>query len=222
MLNGISWQHGCVDYARDPTGWFDRLYAEAAGGDAVIPWQRGAPHRHLAAWAEARALQGAERRAVVVGCGLGDDAEYIAGFGFDTLAFDISPTAIGMARQLHPDSPVRYVTADLLDPPPAWLGTFDLVVECITVQALPDPPRAAAIANVGSLVAPGGTLLVIAFADDGTRPARDKAGGRGGPPWPLSRAEIDSFAVAGLVPAQVELVRDSGAHWVAEFSRPDD
>ena len=61
-------------------------------------------------------------------------------------------------------SAVDYVVADLLAPPPAWSKAFDLVVEIYTVQALPDPPRRDAIAGVADMVAPGGTLLVIAFA----------------------------------------------------------
>jgi ubiquinone/menaquinone biosynthesis C-methylase UbiE len=77
----------------------------------------------------------------VVGCGLGDDAEYVAGRGFDTVAFDISASAIRAARRRYPDSAVHYVTADLLDPPGEWERAFDLVVESLTLQALPDPRR---------------------------------------------------------------------------------
>lgn len=37
-------------------------------------------------------------RAVVIGCGLGDDAEYLASMGYEVTAFDISPTAIAMCH----------------------------------------------------------------------------------------------------------------------------
>ena len=80
--------------AGDATGWFERLYAAAEAGDVVVPWDRGSPHRLLVQWAEQRGITGNGRRAVVVGCGLGDDAEYIAGLGFDTVGFDISASAI--------------------------------------------------------------------------------------------------------------------------------
>jgi 2-polyprenyl-3-methyl-5-hydroxy-6-metoxy-1,4-benzoquinol methylase len=89
----------------------------------------------------------AGRSAVVVGCGFGRGAEHLAGLGFRTVAFDISPTAVRAARARHPDSPVRYQTADLLDPPTGWRPGFDLVLESMTVQALPvelrerPPPR---------------------------------------------------------------------------------
>ena len=67
--------------AGDPTGWFDRLYAAGARGQVLVPWRRRQPHPLLANWASAQELSGAARRAVVVGCGLGADAEYIASLG---------------------------------------------------------------------------------------------------------------------------------------------
>jgi len=150
--------------AGDPTGWFEPLYAAAEEGAAVVPWDRGAPHWLLTAWAGRRALNGDGRRALVVGCGLGADAEYIAGRGFAVLAFDISASAIRAARRRFPGSAVDYQVADLLAPPAGWREAFDLVVESQTVQALPDPPRRDAIASIGRMVAPGGTLVVIALA----------------------------------------------------------
>ena len=201
--------------ADDPTGWFDRLYG---AGEVAMPWNRTDPHPLLTQWAQARRLTGTGERAVVVGCGLGADAEYIAGHGYNTVAFDIAETAIRQARQRFPDSPVRYMTADLLDLPAPWLRAFDLVVEIITVQALPDPHRHQAIVNVGRLVAPGGTLLVIAAAQ-ADQPAQVQL-----PPWPLSRAEVDAFATDGLVALQIEQISDprssSGRRWRGEFRRP--
>ena len=90
--------------AGDPTGWFDRLYAAGARGQMPVPWRRRQPHPLLAGWASAQELSGAAR-AVVVGCGLGADAEYVASLGFDTTGFDISRTAIRLARQRFPVPP---------------------------------------------------------------------------------------------------------------------
>lgn len=200
--------------AGDPTGWFDHLYRQGASGEVPMPWNRTQPHPLLAGWAQAQRIAGHGRRAVVAGCGLGADAEYVAGLGFGTTAFDIAGTAIREARRRYPHTPVRYQIADLLNPPPQWLRAFDLVVEIITVQALPDPPRRQAIVNVGRLVAPGGTLLAIAAARDET------AGEQSGPPWPLTRGEIDAFATDGLTPIDVELITDGDtARWRASFHR---
>ncbi|MBA3821823.1 MAG: class I SAM-dependent methyltransferase, partial [Deltaproteobacteria bacterium] len=135
----------------DPTGWFEPLYAAAGDGSAVLPWARGGPHPLLAPWTSALGLRGDGRPALVVGSGPGDDAELVAALGFDTLAFDIAPSAIRMARARFLDSAVDYRTADLLDPPVEWEQAFELVVEIFTVQSLPDPPRARAIMNVGRM-----------------------------------------------------------------------
>jgi SAM-dependent methyltransferase len=200
----------------DPTGWFEPLYAAAEAGEAVVPWDRGGPSPLLVEWTAARAPEGRGARAVVVGCGLGDDAEHVAGLGFRTIAFDIAPTAIRGARRRFPGSRVEYVVADLLDPPADWHRAFDLVVESITVQALPDPPRPVAIANVASLVAPGGTLLVLAAAREQHEPAN-------GPPWPLTRAEVESFATGGVEAVRIEDLRHMPEpwerRWRAEFRR---
>jgi SAM-dependent methyltransferase len=203
--------------ADDPTGWFERVYAAAGNGEATVPWDRGAPQRLLVDWARARALDGNGRRAVIVGCGLGDDAEYFSGLGFDTVAFDVSPTAVRTARQRFPESTVEYVTANLLDLPANWRQAFDLVVESLTIQSLPDPPRADAIVQVGRLVRPGGTLVAVALGrdDDHESPT--------GPPWALSRAEIDALAKGGLSPVRIECFPGDGpteSRWLAEFHRP--
>lgn len=169
-------------------------------------------------WAENRGVDGRGRRALVIGCGLGQDAEYVAGLGFDAVAFDIAPTAIRVARDRFRWSPVDYLVADLLAPPAEWHQAFDLVVESRTVQALPEPQRAMAIANVGPMVRPEGTLIVLARVGDTSTPADQ------GPPWPLTRREIESFGRGGLTPVRIEDLPDpddpSVRRWRAEFHRP--
>ena len=180
-------------------------------GNAIVPWDRGTPNALLVEWAGER--DGAGQSAVVVGCGLGRDSEYLASLGYRTAGFDLSETAIRGARERHPESSVQYEAAESARAARHYLrAAFDLVVESYTVQSLPDPPRADAIAAVRTLVAPGGTLLVIAAAgDDGAEV--------GGPPWPLTRAEIDAFGSAELPVRHIErLVDQEGtARWRAEF-----
>jgi SAM-dependent methyltransferase len=195
----------------DPTAMFEPMYEAAADGQDRLPWDRGGPHPLLEAWG--RDLEGAGRRALVVGSGLGTDAEFIAERGFDVVGFDISPTAVAMARRRFPDSVVDYAVADLLDLPGKWSKAFDLVVESLTVQSMPIAYHASASANVARTVADGGTLLVIATARD------ERDGIPDGPPWPLTRAEIEAFAVDGLTPVEIEEVREPGvpARWRAVF-----
>jgi len=205
----------------DATGWFDRLYASARTGEAVIPWDRGAPHPALVQWAEGRHgdldAGGRRQRAVVVGCGLGSDAEFVAGLGFDTVAFDVAASAIETARGRFPDSAVDYRVADLLKLPPDWQESFDLVFESLTIQSLPIPLHPKAIAGVAGLAGPGGTLLVVASA-------RDEQNVPTGPPWPLTRSEMEAFAVdEGLEPVGIDEIDDTAnptvVGWRAEFRR---
>ena len=175
--------------AGDPTGWFDRLYRAGESGHVAVPWSRSEAQHLLTDWAASRSLHGGGRRAIVVGCALGADAEFVACLGYETTAFDISPAAIRLTRRRHRGSPVHYTMANLLDLPSTWTRAFDLVVEIITVQALPDPPRSDAIANVGRLVGLGGVLVAVALAQPENESREAEA-----PPWPLSREEIDHFA----------------------------
>ena len=203
--------------AGDGTGWFEKLYKEAEAGVSVVPWADGAPNPHLVSWADG--MSGDGRKALVVGCGLGYDAEFLAGLGFAVTAFDVAPSAIAAARRENPGSTVTYVTADLLNLPTDWAGAFDLVAEAYTVQPLYGPTRAAAIGALPIPVAPGGTLLVIARATDEEDPVRDPAL----MPWPLTRAELDAAAGGTLRAVRVEQFLDQEEprrlRWRAEFRR---
>ena len=189
---------------------FEAIYAGAEAGGAKPPWDYGAPRPQLVEWVEARNLTCDGREALVVGCGFGADAELLARLGFRTTGFDFAPTAIAAARRKHPDSEVEYVVADVLDLPHEWQGRFDLVVESLTVQSMPPEQHTAAAQNIAALVAPGGTLLVLATT-------RDEGSDVKGPPWPLTRAELEEFASGDLVMRGVERI-ESGTWWRAELS----
>jgi 2-polyprenyl-3-methyl-5-hydroxy-6-metoxy-1,4-benzoquinol methylase len=204
--------------AGDATGWFERLYAEAEAGVSVVPWADGRPDPQLVEWADGVVLDGAGRRALVVGCGLGYDAEFLAGRGFAVTAFDLAPTAIAGAKRLYPDSLVDYQTADLLDLPAAWAGAFDLVMEAYTVQPLYGPVRQRALAALHGPVAPGGSLLVLSRATEEDDPVRDPAM----MPWPLTPAEL-ALAGGPLRAHRIEKYADDQdpprLRWRAEFRR---
>jgi len=175
----------------DAIGWFERLYAQARADGRGVPWARNAPHPDFLEWLETEAGPGEGRRALAVGCGLGDDAEALAAHGFATTAFDVSPSAIDLCRQRFPASPVDYRAADLLDPPAAWIDAFDLVVEIITVQALPPEVQADALRQIMRFVAPGGLLFV------GTQVRLPRLNPTG-PPWPLDVSLLDLPVEMGM------------------------
>ena len=192
-----------------PTAWFERLYAAADRGTTAVPWDREEPNPPLVEWLGSRRPGGT---AVVVGCGYGRDAEHLSRLGYETTAFDISPTAIDGARARHPASTVDYEAADLLALPAHWRGAFDLVVEIRNVQALPPALHGQAAAAVSWLVAPGGTLFVAGAVGDGHAD---------GPPWPLTRSELEGFAVDGVEPATIDVLDSDSAValWRAVFVR---
>ena len=189
---------------------FEAIYVGAESGGAKPPWDYGAPRPQLVEWVEARDLTGAGRTAMVVGCGYGADAEYLARLGFRTRGFDFAPTAIAAARRKYPASEVDYRVADVLELPSAWQHRFDLVVESLTVQSMPPEQHVAAAQSIAALVAPQGTLLVLATT-------RDEGSEVQGPPWPLTRAELDEFANGDLTLRRVERI-EGGTWWRAELS----
>jgi SAM-dependent methyltransferase len=174
----------------EPTRWFEEIWSAGARREIAVPWDRDTAYPPVLDFVDGKG-PGVGRRAVVVGAGLGADAELLAAHGYSTVAFDIAPSAVELARRRHPDSAVTYRVADLLDLPSELVGVFDLVIEVFTVQAMPRSLRSDAVAGVRRLLAPGGEALVIQFVrPDG---AVDE-----GPPWLLDRTEMESFAAGGV------------------------
>jgi hypothetical protein len=171
--------------AGDPTGWFEKLYQEQEEGRKVIPSADAGPNPNLLPF------DGTGKRALIVGCGFGDDSEQFAAWGFETTAFDVSPSAVRACRRRFPQSRVDYITADLLKPPEEWTGRFDFVLEIYTLQVLPPELRPKAIRGVAGFAKEGGRILVIARARAEDEP-------EGLMPWPLMRRELDDFVRLGL------------------------
>jgi len=176
----------------DSFGWFDEFYKEAAGNNDQIPWADLEPNRFFKDWAERNNLKGNGRKALVVGCGLGDDAIYLDDLGFSVTAFDISSTAIEWAKRLHRERDIQFEIADLFQPFRGWLGGFEFVLEIYTIQPLPLEMRPGVIDAIASFVAPKGELVLVTRGrDDDEVPAEL--------PWPLSRKDLSKFEANGLL-----------------------
>lgn len=199
----------------EPAGWFERVYENAHEGQGRIPWAKMQPDPQFVAWAERVQLTGDGARALVIGCGLGDDAEALAARGFAVTAFDISPTAIAWCKERFPHSTVDYRVADLFAAPEAWAGDFAFVLENRTVQALPFQLAEQSIRRIAGFVAPGGRLLVLCHGREAHEPAR-------GIPWPLSRTELAHFEAAGLEEAHFEDFIDGLRRFLVVYRRPQD
>ena len=103
-------------------------------------------------------------RALDVGCGEGADSVWLARQGWQVTALDISARAVERTEASATDAGVHVegVAAGLLDAPLAEAG-YDLV--SAMYPALLRTPTAQAEQRLLSLVAPGGTLLVVHHAD---------------------------------------------------------
>jgi SAM-dependent methyltransferase len=175
----------------DNDGSFERLYEDAGQVYERIPWAALAPRPALIDWLD-RDAAGDGAPALVIACGLGDDAEELARRGFAVEAFDYAPTAISQARRRFPESVVNYQVADLLDLPIAWRGRFARVVEVQTIQSTPPDSHRAAIAAIAATLAPGGKLFLRAAMRSEHQAASQR-------PWPLRWSELEWFSEEGLV-----------------------
>lgn len=180
--------------------WFEGVYANANRQTTNISWADLRPNPFMLEWLETIEPDTHNKSAVVVGCGLGDDAEELARRGYNVTAFDVSATAVDWCRQRFPDSKVDYTVSDLFTSPKDW--RFDFVLEVNTIQAIPVAVRHAVINAIADLVASGGTLLAIGRLAK-TPEQQIKR------PWPLTRSELQYFVDAGLTELRFDTFGDA-------------
>ena len=167
----------------EPLRWFEELYAGADRDSEEIPWAKMEANPKMVEWIANRPeITG---HALVVGCGLGDDAEWLSAAGFDVTAFDLSQSSIDWCRERFPNSAVNYCVGDLLEPEDAWSEAFDLVIEIHILQAIPDSIRDAAASNLPKFLNDGGHLFCIG------RLLTERIPSEPSPPWPLSRVWLN-------------------------------
>jgi 2-polyprenyl-3-methyl-5-hydroxy-6-metoxy-1,4-benzoquinol methylase len=203
--------------ADDPTGWFDSIYTDAEGNHKAVFWADLEPNPYLLEWLGNHTLKPAGHRAIVVGCGVGDDAEALGEAGYEVTAFDISPEAIRLCKKRYPDTRVNYLVADLFDYPPQWTENFELVYECNTIQVLPGEYRIQARDAMVSLLVPQGYILVSCRS-------RIKSEQEDDIPLPLDKDEIDGFIRCGLSNESFEAYDDTQEppvpHFFASYKKP--
>ena len=162
-----------------PLRWFEELYSRAERNSMMIPWATLEPNPVMLKWLEGRNISG---KALVVGCGLGDDAIGLEKLGWEVTAFDISSACVNWCKERFPNSNVVWQVADLLNPPDEWFRKFDLVVEIHILQAIPDGGiRESGAHNLPKLLNKDGHLLCIGRLDDGRELEMNP------PPWPLKK-----------------------------------
>jgi hypothetical protein len=143
-------------------------------------WDKGAPAPGLVEFL--REHPGLTRgRVAVPGCGLGHDVRAWEAHGFQAQGFDIAPSAIRLATDLEAPAAsgqrARFHLLDFLcDTPPFQ---FDWVFEHTLFCAIQPAERDAYVNALLRWLKPGGTYLAVNYIVC-----------EGGPPFPVSRAEI--------------------------------
>lgn len=141
------------------------------------PWDQGrnlaALHRYLATH------PGAGARALIPGCGTGQEIVALAEAGYEVTAIDFSPPAIARARtRVGPSLADRMVLGDFFTHDFAG-APFELIYERTFVCALPPAFWPKIVDRLASLLRPGGTLAGEYFFGDK----------EDGPPFGLEPAE---------------------------------
>lgn len=194
----------------DPLGWFDSIYTDAEGDHNAVFWADLKPSPYLLEWISSAQPSAKGKKAIVIGCGVGDDAEALSKHGYEVTAFDISPEAIRLCKNRYPDTKVNYLVKNLFDYPSQWKEAFDLVYECNTIQVLPGKYRTQARDAMVSLLAPKGHILVSCRS-------RLKGKQEDAIPLPLDKDEIDGFIHCGLSEKSFFIYDDSQVPSVPHF-----
>jgi SAM-dependent methyltransferase len=125
----------------------------------------------------------------VPGCGRGHDAGLLARHGYRVTAFDFADAAVAAARRRVAADRVTVAVEqrDVFTLARAYAGAFDGVWEYTCFCAIDPARREEYVRVLHAILRPGGLLLACFY------PLRE---GEGGPPFPVSREDIDR-ALAG-------------------------
>lgn len=147
---------------------FDGLYrgepiAEGGPTPAGVPWdiQRAQPRLM-----ELEALGGFSGEVLDIGCGLGDNAIYLASRGHSVTGLDGSPTAISQARDRAAKAGVSviFAVADATKLT-GYDGRFDTVVDSALYHCLDEDGRRAYAAGLYRATRPGARWHLYCFSD---------------------------------------------------------
>ena len=141
-------------------------------GERLPGWDVGQPCSHLVKAVEDETFR--PGRAIVLGCGSGTNAIYLAGKGFEVTAVDVAPSALVIASEKARKAGVKVncVVADVVAPPK--LEPFDLIFDRGCYHHICQYNSSGYVETLRRLAHPGTRALILAGS-----PAD---GGRGGPP----------------------------------------
>ena len=147
---------------------FDALYrgespSEGVPAMATPPWDTKAPKENVIAWQEGGWVHG---DVLDIGCGLGDNAIYLAQQGFNVTGLDLSPTALITAERRAKDAgvTVKFAVTDSTKLE-GYTDAFDTVVDSGMFHCLDDDAKGSYAGAAHRATRPGATLLLSCFSD---------------------------------------------------------
>jgi SAM-dependent methyltransferase len=193
-------------------GFWEDLYGH--GGDG---WELGAPAPTLVEFVESTPPP--LGRVAVPGCGRGHDVRFLAGRGYEAVGFDFAPSALAAARALAGRESVgaRFEQRDIFSLAGDYAQAFDGVWEYTCFCAIEPRRRAEYVRVLDAILRPGGWLLACFY------PIRV---GGGGPPFPVSKTEVNRlvsapFRVERAAPPLRSPAKRQGQEWMMLARKPD-
>ncbi|MEV4597355.1 class I SAM-dependent methyltransferase [Amycolatopsis sp. NPDC049253] len=143
---------------------FEQVYRGATPLGPRIPWDIGSPQPAVVALADAGEFTG---EVLDIGCGLGDNAVFLASRGIHVTGLDGAPTALEKARERAAVGGVE-VTFAVADATTleGWEGRFDVVLDSALYHCLPEPQRHEYLAALTRATRPGARLHLLCFSEE--------------------------------------------------------
>jgi len=141
----------------------DEIYRKMSPED--IPWNVEEPPGTLVKLLDNGSAQPC--KTVEFGCGLGNYTRYLSCRGFDVTGIDISPTAIGIAKDNARKKGVTctFIVADVLGDLKKVEGPFDFAYDWELLHHIFPKYRKKYVENVYGKLKPGGSYLSLCFSE---------------------------------------------------------
>jgi SAM-dependent methyltransferase len=175
---------------RDPSSpafWDERFERN------FTPWDKGGVPQALRDFAAASA----PLVTLIPGCGSAYELAFLAEQGWDATAIDFSPAAVAQGKTAAGPHAARVVEADFFRWQPA--APLQLIYERAFLCAMPRAMWPQLAARWAQLLAPGALLAGYFFFDDAPK----------GPPFGISRAQLDQLLQADFICIADDAVSDS-------------